>query len=387
MYSYPPRLVPILLAGLVAAASTPHAFALEADAVGTRLKEALSRQRIELDYDSAMLSGSDVTLEGVTLKSAQAGESLPLGTLVLEDVREHEDGSYRIETVELENFEQQEDGITVSMTDLAVSGLVVPPDGGDDPFGGFLRFERVEAARLNVKNADGPIATAENLYTNSAVSEDEQTIDMNGAIESFWLDLGAILESEKAVRTAEELGYQEVTGSAVMEGSWRASDGRVTLSRYEAAIDDAGMLTLMLDLAGYTPEFFRQLEESGDQPMQGMAMLGMQQLTFHGAAVRFVDDGLAEKGLAHAAREQGSSPEDIVSQLRAAIPLQLSPFLGEELAGQIADAVGTFLESPDSIEISARPASPLPFAMLMGAAMVSPEMLAKQIELTIVTNE
>ena len=387
MYSYPPRLVPILLAGLVAAASTPHAFALEADAVGTRLKEALSRQRIELDYDSAMLSGSDVTLEGVTLKSAQAGESLPLGTLVLEDVREHEDGSYRIETVELENFEQQEDGITVSMTDLAVSGLVVPPDGGDDPFGGFLRFERVEAARLNVKNADGPIATAENLYTNSAVSEDEQTIDMNGAIESFWLDLGAILESEKAVRTAEELGYQEVTGSAVMEGSWRASDGRVTLSRYEAAIDDAGMLTLMLDLAGYTPEFFRQLEESGDQPMQGMAMLGMQQLTFHGAAVRFVDDGLAEKGLAHAAREQGSSPEDIVSQLRAAIPLQLSPLLGEELAGQIADAVGTFLESPDSIEISARPASPLPFAMLMGAAMVSPEMLAKQIELTIVTNE
>lgn len=387
MYSYPPRLVPILLAGLVAAASTPHAFALEADAVGTRLKEALSRQRIELDYDSAMLSGSDVTLEGVTLKSAQAGESLPLGTLVLEDVREREDGSYRIETVELENFEQQEDGITVSMTDLAVSGLVVPPDGGDDPFGGFLRFERVEAARLNVKNADGPIATAENLYTNSAVSEDEQTIDMNGAIESFWLDLGAILESEKAVRTAEELGYQEVTGSAVMEGSWRASDGRVTLSRYEAAIDDAGTLTLMLDLAGYTPEFFRQLEESGDQPMQGMAMLGMQQLTFHGAAVRFVDDGLAEKGLAHAAREQGSSPEDIVSQLRAAIPLQLSPLLGEELAGQIADAVGTFLESPDSIEISARPASPLPFAMLMGAAMVSPEMLAKQIELTIVTNE
>lgn len=387
MYSYPPRLVPILLAGLVAAASTPHAFALEADAVGTRLKEALSRQRIELDYDSAMLSGSDVTLEGVTLKSAQAGESLPLGTLVLEDVREREDGSYRIETVELENFEQQEDGITVSMTDLAVSGLVVPPDGGDDPFGGFLRFERVEAARLNVKNADGPIATAENLYTNSAVSEDEQTIDMNGAIESFWLDLGAILEGEKAVRTAEELGYQEVTGNAVMEGSWRASDGRVTLSRYEAAIDDAGMLTLMLDLAGYTPEFFRQLEESGDQPMQGMAMLGMQQLTFHGAAVRFVDDGLAEKGLAQAAREQGSSPEDIVSQLRAAIPLQLSPLLGEELAGQIADAVGTFLESPDSIEISARPASPLPFAMLMGAAMVSPEMLAKQIELTIVTNE
>lgn len=387
MYSYPPRLVPILLAGLVAAASTPHAFALEADAVGTRLKEALSRQRIELDYDSAMLSGSDVTLEGVTLKSAQAGESLALGTLVLEDVREREDGSYRIETVELENFEQQEDGITVSMTDLAVSGLVVPPDGGDDPFGGFLRFERVEAARLNVKNADGPIATAENLYTNSAVSEDEQTIDMNGAIESFWLDLGAILESEKAVRTAEELGYQEVTGNAVMEGSWRASDGRVTLSRYEAAIDDAGMLTLMLDLAGYTPEFFRQLEESGDQPMQGMAMLGMQQLTFHGAAVRFVDDGLAEKGLAQAAREQGSSPEDIVSQLRAAIPLQLSPLLGEELAGQIADAVGTFLESPDSIEISARPASPLPFAMLMGAAMVSPEMLAKQIELTIVTNE
>lgn len=385
MNSHPKRLVPILLAGLMA--GMPNAFALEAGAVGARLKEVLSRQKIELDYDSATLEGSDVTLEGVTLKSAEAGESLPLGTLVLEDVREREDGSYRIETVELESFKHQKDGITVSMTDLAVSGLVLPPDVSDDPFGGFLRFDRMEAARLDVTNADGPIATAENLYSNSAVSADKQTIDMNGAIGSFWLDLGVMLEGEKALRTVEALGYQEVTGSAVMEGNWRASDGRVTLSRYEAAIDSAGTLTLMLDLAGYTPEFFRQLEESGDDPMRGMAMLGMQQLTFHGASVRFVDDGLAEKGLTHAAQEQGSSPEDIVSQVKAAIPQQLSSFLGDELAGQIAEAVGTFLESPGSIEISAKPASPLPFAILMGAAMVSPEMLAKQIGLSVVANE
>lgn len=133
------RLKSFLLAGLLVATGAPAALALEADAVGERLKALLDRQQIDIAYGAARLSGDDVVLEDVTVRSEAGGGALPLGELVLEDVREEGDGSLVVGTVAMDDFRHQADDVTVSLADLRIEGLVLPADLASDPFGGAMR--------------------------------------------------------------------------------------------------------------------------------------------------------------------------------------------------------------------------------------------------------
>jgi hypothetical protein len=83
----------------------------------------------------------------------------------------------------------------------------------------------------------------------------------------------------------------------------------------------------------------------------------------------------------------GTTPANLTSQARTMIAAQLSPHLGQEFANSAADAVATFLQDPGNLEISARPANPMPFAMLMAAGMAAPQMLVRQIGLAVRANQ
>ncbi|MDZ5696868.1 hypothetical protein [Chelativorans sp. M5D2P16] len=384
----------LLLAGFIAGVGTPCAFAVEADAVGERLQALLEKQQIVLTYDAASMAGSDVTLEGVSARSTVGGEAIALGTVTLEDVIEEEDGDYRVGTIALDAFEHRSDNVTVSLTDATMTGLVLPPDIDADPFAGAMRYERFAVARVDVDGEDGPLGSLENAY--AELSEEDDVLQAVGAAERFSLNLEAIADDRDATALLDRLGYSQISGSGYMEGSWQPSDGRVRLTRYEAVIEDAGTLALMVDFAGYTPEFVRMLDEMARQSAdggqnnsaQGMAMLGMmQQLTFHGLRIHFTDDSLTRKVLDYVAEREGSTPEDVITQMTAVIPLQLSNFLGEQAATDIATAVGTFLKNPQNLEISAMPENPVPFAMVMGAAMGAPEMLVQQLGLSVKANQ
>jgi len=379
-------------------AGISNAFALEAQEVGERLKALLARQHVDLSYEEASLDGDDVQLSGVQVKpTAGGGQPLDLGTITLQDVTEEDDGSFRIGAFDLDSFEHRESDVTVSMTDLSVTGMVLPRDEDSDPFGGAIRYDRMEVARVDVEGKDGPLASLNDLYVNINIDDDNR-MEMDGAAESFSLNLAALVESGNGAAALEELGYTELSGSAFMEGSWQPSDGRMTLSRYEMNVDDAGTLSMSLDLAGYTPAFIRALEDmakqmeqqsgSESETAQGMAMLGlMQQLTLHGASVRFTDDSFTAKALDHVAKQQGRTPAELIAMAKTTIPAQISPFVGADFAAEVAEAVGTFLESPGYIEVSAKPGNPLPFAMLAAAALASPEVLVNQIGLSIRANE
>jgi len=393
-----PRLRPLLLAGLLVTATSSHVFAVEAQAVGERLKTLLANQGIDLTYQDAQIAGDDVTLTGTAIKAPEASKSVNLGDITLEDVTEEPDGTYRVGKFALDAFEHQEGDLKISMVEPTIEGLVLPQDEASDPFGGFMRYDHASIARIDVENETGPLATIENITADLEVADDNLVVDFDGTAESFSLNLHSLVKSGSSAGALEDLGYQQITGSAFMEGRWQPSDGRLTLSRYEAVIDDAGTLSLLFDLGGYTPQFIKaateiakQMEQNqGDQQQaaQGMAMLGLlQQLTFHGTAIRFTDDSLTGKLLDYQAEQMGSSPDALIAQVKAMIPAQLGPYVGADTADSIAQAVGTFLENPGNIEISARPENPVPFAMLAAAAMASPEMLVKQIGLTVKANQ
>lgn len=386
-------------AGIAAATAATPAFAIEAEEVGNRLKAVLEQQDVELSYGDARLEGNNVVLNDITAQNAEVEGSVSIDQLVLQDVTEEPNGNYRVGTVEVESFETPMGEMTLSLIDYRATGLVLPEDLATDPFGGVMRYDRMEVARIDVEGQEGPVASLTNVYADIHISDDN-TMETTGAVENYSFNLQGMFDDADTAAMVSEMGYGELSGSALMEGSWRPSDGRMTLSRYEAVVEDAGTLLLALDFAGYTPEFARTLEETArnleegegasgnDNSMQGMAMLGLvQQLTFHSASIRFNDDGITEKALDEIASKRNTTTDDIITQSTTALQQQIASFAGSDLAETVSQAVGTFLENPQHFEISAQPDNPVPFAMLMGAAMGSPDMLVQQLGLSVTANQ
>jgi hypothetical protein len=130
-------------------------------------------------------------------------------------------------------------------------------------------------------------------------------------------------------------------------------------------------------------------EDADDEdPAQGLAALGLlQQLTFHSAAISVDDDSLTGRVLAYVARNQGMKPADIANQAKAVLPFLLLQLNNPELTAQATQAVSAFLDDPKNLTVSARPAQPVPFAMLMATAMMAPADLTRSLGLTVSAND
>ena len=86
-------------------------------------------------------------------------------------------------------------------------------------------------------------------------------------------------------------------------------------------------------------------------------MLGlMQQLTFHGATVRFDDDSLTGKVLDYVAEQQGTKPKDIANQAKAIVPFLLAQLNNPELMQSVTGAVGEISRRPEIAGDQAAPA-------------------------------
>ena len=170
------------------------------------------------------------------------------------------------------------------------------------------------------------------------------------------------------------------------------------LSQYDISVENAGTLGMTFDLGGYTPDFVKSIQEmqkkmaeqpeGGDNSAQGLAMLGlMQQLTFHAASIRLDDDSLTGKVLEYFAGQQGEKPRDMANQAKAIVPFMMAQLNNPELMQSATEAVTKYLDDPQTIEIKAAPASPVPFALVMAGAMSAPQDLTKTLGVSVTANE
>jgi len=207
------------------------------------------------------------------------------------------------------------------------------------------------------------------------------------------------MKEAKARAAVKAMGYGTVTGALAMKATWENDNGHFSLSQFALDLDDVGTLDMTLDLSGYTKEFARSLKElqakaaadPGDKQTQqalGIGMLGlMQQLSFGGASLRFEDDSLTSKVLSYLGRQQGVSAEQMAAAAKAMLPLALARLKNPEFQEQISDAVGKFLDRPGNITVKAAPEKPVPFPMIMGAAMAAPQTLPDVLSVTVTANQ
>lgn len=381
-----------MLSGILLAATAVGAQAWEVEDVANRLKAELAGHGMTLEWAEATKDGSSIELSDVSIGDSEG--KADLGDLTLQDVSET-DGDYRIGRIDVPDYEMSSDEGKVAVQDATISGLMVPKSDESDS---VPRYDSAAVGSIVATDKDGKqVFTLANMHAEIQPPPDDGTLAFTGAVESFSVDLAAASDDEGQRAKLEKLGYAQIEGSGELAGSWRPSDGHLKLSRYRVTVEDAGTITASFDMSGYTKELLKALAEMQKQAMTakedsmmstGMAMLGLsQQLIFNGLSLRFEDDGLTQKALNAEAEEQGTTPEALADAIEATIDAQLRPYAGDALSDDVKQAIGTFLDDPQNIEVSARPASPLPFAMLIGAAMTAPQTLVQAMGLEVKANQ
>lgn len=371
-----------------------HAAALEAEDVASRLSSALANSGYQISWASASMNGDAVVLEGVKAGVAGMDEQAELGAIVLNGVEEADNGAITVDMATLSDYELEEDGFKVTISGASMSDLVLPADGAEKTLRSIVPYTGLALGGINVAGPDGEIFNMSNLTATMNIPEDGGQADYTSKIESFTLNSAAFPEPEARAAFAA-LGYSVVEGSMDSFGVWNPDDGRMTIDKMAIDVKEAGTLDFNMDIAGYTMEFIESLQsmqkkmmEDGEDESTGIAMLGlMQQITFNSAKIRFDDNSLTNKILEFVAAQQGMKPSDIANQAKAILPFALAQLNNPEFTAEITAAVSAYLDNPQSIEVSAKPGTPLPIAMLIAGGMSAPENLPNQLGVKVTANQ
>jgi len=369
------------------------ALAQDANAVAERLKAVLAGQGMELAWTGVSGGGDTVTLDGVTIKatSGGTGEVANLGQVTLSGIVE-ENGGYTIGTVALQDYSNTEDGATVNISGISLTNLKLPAEAASDPLSMMMMYQTADVAAITVDQEGKRVFSMDSIHFEITPPADGQPMAFSGAAEKFSADLTSA-EDPEAKKAIEAMGYQQINGFFQLEGSWNPADGRIALTQYDISVENAGTFGFTLDLGGYTTDFIKALQDAskagGDSGQQGLQMLGlMQQLSFHSLAVRFDDDSLTKKVLDYVGAQQGMTGADIANQVKAMVPILLAQAKLADLVQPASEAITKYLDDPQSLEVSAEPGSPVPFALIIAGAMSgAPQDLVKTLGVKITANE
>lgn len=381
---------------LCLALAAGQAAAQDANAVAQRLKESLATQGAELNWTSASGSGGQVVLDGVTY-GAPGITPITLGKVTLDNVAEA-NGGYTAGTVTFPAFNFTQEGLTIVASESTLSNVRIPAPGQTDFMDSMLHYDSGVISSMEFKLGDRQVALVEDTRFDMTPPENGK-ISFTGSASRLSADLTTIPDP-KTQAVVSALGYQQITGNAQLAGSWNTTDGRMELSRYDIAVDNAGKLGITFDIGGYTPEFLKAMQEiqaqmaanpgGGDQNAQNVAMLGlMQQLVFNAASVRFEDASLTGKAIDFLAKQQGAEPAQLKEQTKTIVPFLLasSPIKDEALKKSIADAVSTYIDDPRSLTIRARPATPQPFSAIAAQGQADPAALTSTLGVSVSAND
>lgn len=380
-------------AALVASTTLSGAMAATADDAVARFKTIVEDQGVVIEWESADIDGDDAVLVGV--KVGAEGDLVPIGDVTLLGITRVDDG-YRVEDIVFDDMLFGEDDAAVSIEDAVLSGVLLADAGKIDRFGGTVFYDSAFVGEITVSAGDTEVASMADFSTVMTAPTDTEPMNFTGGAEEFYLDLRMVEDADqKAVLKALDL--EEVTGSFLFEGYWDPKDGRFALTRYDTTVDDAGTIGISADIGGYTSEFMTSLRElqsqmgstdDAENSAQGLAILGlMQQLTFHGMEISYIDDSFTKKLLDYVAKSQGMKPSDMANQAKAILPFALAQLENPELTMQATQAISAFIDNPQSLSIKAMPASPVPFALIMAAAMSAPAELTKTLGVTVTSND
>ena len=367
---------------ILLAISFDPAFAQDAAAVAERIKAVAAAQGTVLAWTGVTGDASTMVIEGLSVKAANMDDTLPIGNVTLSGIVE-DSGGYRVDTTTTSPISTTSEGLTFDLSPIIIRGWSIPAENSADPLATLSLWDSAELASAAFKMADKTVFSIAGISSSVTRPGDGKPMDFTGSVASFSGDLSGIADPQtKAI--VDAFGYQTINGSATATGTWNLADGRLNITQNDFIVVNVGKFGFKFDFSGYTLDFIKSMQEAQKKmaaepegetnSAAEMEMLGlMQQLSLNGATIRFDDDSLTGKILDFVAQQQGQKREDIVNLAKAGLPFALMQMQMPELATAISPAINAYLDDPKSIQITAAPASPVPFTLLGGAAMANPD--------------
>lgn len=386
-----------MFASVALAAIASPAFALDGADLVAKLNAANSASGLTVTYGNIAVDGDTLTLQA-TKVTPTGGEALELGDITLEGVEEDGDGGYRVETVSFPDINRTEGDTTIVASDIQLGGLTIPAKADGKTLDTMLFYETATTGPITVTNKGKEVFSTSRIEGRIERRANDAGMDFDGSVSDIKADLTTI-QDPKGKDTIEKLGLQTIEGKIDMKGSWELGSGLFSVDEYAFDFNDVGRLNLAFAISGYTLDFMNTMREAVETAQAnpnreeannalGMSMLGMlQQLTFNSAEISFNDASLTKKVLDVVGAEQGVSGEQMAQSLKGLVPLMIAQLNMPELQNQISQAVNTYLDDPRSLKITAAPENPVPFPMIMGAAMGAPNTIPQVLGVTVTAND
>ncbi|ORE97388.1 hypothetical protein [Aurantimonas sp. 22II-16-19i] len=380
----------------VALMGSTAAFAADANAFGERLKAVAAEQNMTVGYGSATSEGDDVILKAMTF-SPKGEEPAQLGDITFEDVTGSTEEGWKVARVPIADIDVTEGDSHTVATGMSIEGVeLLPADRSSQPpakqFSAFY-FDKAGIEKLTVEKAGAKVFALSNASVDNTVNDDD-TFSSDFNFGTF--DADFTKADPETAKTMTDLGYGTLGGAIEGSASWDPKTGTLSLDPFDINVENAGNLSFTYEMAGYTPNFIQSMQQISQQMADnpeanqnaGMAMMGlMSQLSLGSADITFTDDSLTGKLLDYYSKQQGMTPQQLISQVEAMVPAALAQLQNPEFQKQATDAVSTFLKDPKSLSVSIDPETPVPAMQIMGAAMGAPQTLPQVLSLQVTAND
>lgn len=388
------------MAGFAPLLLSSPAFALDGDAMMSKLEAAYATYGVKLTTDSVQTEGTTVTAKGMkfSVENKDKPISVPLGDVVFSDVEESDDGGYFAGSVAFKDVDVTNEGVHLTAKDLNIQGLSIPDTPSLDSIDGMVLYQSAHAGSVVAENNGKRVFEIASSDAHVNIADDNSKIDFDTTIAGIWADLSDV-KDPKSQEAINKLGLTNVNGQIKLAGSWEAATGKMDLTEYSMDVRDVGKINLAFSLSGYTQAFMKALQDAtkaaAENPdkkaadaAMGMTMMGLlQQLTFNSASIRFDDASITKRVLDYVAGQQGITGDALAQQLKGMVPIMMAQLNMPDLQNQVSTAVNKFLDDPKNLEVKAAPASPVAFPMIMGAAMGAPQTLPQVLGVSVNANQ
>ncbi|MGB7431603.1 MAG: hypothetical protein WA921_03955 [Ahrensia sp.] len=382
-----------LALALSTAATLPAHAEFTAQEVFEAVTSALVQSGLSVDAGSVELDGDDTVI--ITDLSVGDGlDAAKIPTAELRDVTELQDGVFEIGEVFVPGQTiLSPDKIEITYGNISVKELKVATaeSGYTELDNGFYTAASVDGVAISEDGTQ--VISFDAVNVTVTPFETNQPISSSVTVDRIEFDSDTLSDA-RARETMKALGYEQLRGDLVMNAVWNPKNGQLALTDMTLSAEDAADLTLMLDVRGYTAEIVQAMRDiqadmkPDNEQASGMAMLGMlQQLEFHSMSLTLKDESLTGRVLDFVAAQQGMNRESVTAMALGFLPLGLAQLQSPEFAANAQQAISTYLNDPDTLTVSAKPADPVPFALLMGPALGgNPQALLQMLNVTMSAN-
>lgn len=384
----------IFTASLMASSSV-YAAPADADMVAERIKELYAEKGIKINFDEVTTSGINITLKNTTIEfESLANDIFHAGNIELNTVDAPSDGTITIGEVIIPDLQidEVEDKTSISINGMRLEKVILPPKDAKSILDTMVFYEKSTLGEMSI-TVDGVLRTSvKDAVTTMDTSDRQQKIGFDVDIGNIFLSMEG---DDKLDNPLAPLGIKELNIHVQSNGIWEPTKGNILLENMKFDVQDLGQLNLTANISGYDLAFVEALQKTQQNISQAdlnieasaMTMFTLfEQLNISNMEIRFDDNSITDKLIAHYAKQQGNDPAGLKQQLKLMVPLIATQLKNPEFADQVKKAAEKFFDDPKSLTLTAKPEQPVSLAAITATAALDPTMILKLLNVSISAN-